>query len=535
MTLPPRSAATLRKAFAALFGALDDETFETISGELEEIHTPGGTSLFRQGDPGDALYLLLHGRLHVSIRNPETGREELIGEVIPGEAVGEIGLISGESRTATLRAARDSLLVRIDKNAFDRMAEREPRLVRNLAEVVVGRLRNQTTRSRFSPRVSNLALALQPDNGRVRGFVNALAAELATHGPTGHLEPGDYAGRFGHGTSEPPEDRAAVTAWLEEEESDRRFLLLEQGEGFEAWNLRCVRQADALITIVDGDLDPEASAADRRAPGGGARGFAHIGIFRALRERGIDVDWVGGTSIGSVFGAAIAHDWDPDKVQAMSRTAFVEGKPMSGLTLPLVSVLNPVRLERLVETYFDIDIEDLVLPFFAMATNLSEAKEVVQERGRLADAVRASVSIPGVFPPAVAGNDLMVDGGILNNLPADIMATRPVGKIIAVNLAVKKEHRLDYSKVPSPWRILASRLPFMKRIRVPGVVIMMLKAMELGSLVHAREVMGDADLVLQPPVGRFGLLETRAFDEIVRLGYDYAAEQLEALGKDAPF
>lgn len=89
MTLPPGSAATLRKAFAALFGALDDETFETISGELEEIHTPGGTSLFRQGDPGDALYLLLHGRLHVSIRNPETGREELIGKSFPGKPSGK--------------------------------------------------------------------------------------------------------------------------------------------------------------------------------------------------------------------------------------------------------------------------------------------------------------------------------------------------------------------------------------------------------------------------------------------------------------
>jgi predicted acylesterase/phospholipase RssA len=262
--------------------------------------------------------------------------------------------------------------------------------------------------------------------------------------------------------------------------------------------------------------------------GGGARGFAHIGVFRALVERGVAVDWVGGTSIGSVFAACIAMGWTPDEVQERAREAFLVGRPMSGFTLPMVSLLSPKRLERLVSTVFDRDIEDLTLPFFCIATNLTQAKVVVHERGALWRALRSSVALPGVFPPAVEGNDLVIDGGILNNLPADVLGDRPVGKVVAVSLSVHKEYQLEYERIPSPWRILLSRLPFMKRVRVPSIIILMLKATEVASLVHARETRAQADLVLTPPVGRYGILETTAFDDLVRIGYEHTIEQLDS-------
>jgi NTE family protein len=116
----------------------------------------------------------------------------------------------------------------------------------------------------------------------------------------------------------------------------------------------------------------------------------------------------------------------------------------------------------------------------------------------------------------------------LNNLPVDVLGNRPVGKVVAASLSVHKEYQLEYERIPSPWRILLSRLPFMKRVRVPGIVILMLKATEVASLVHARETRAQADLVLTPPVGRYGILETTAFDDLVRIGYEHTIEKLDS-------
>jgi predicted acylesterase/phospholipase RssA/CRP-like cAMP-binding protein len=582
-----------RAALTSVFGPIGDAAFDAIAGELEFVVTSGGAELFRQGDPGDSVYVLLHGRLHVSQEDEETDEEELLGEVLPGQAVGEIGLLTGATRTATLRAARDSVLVRITAETFNRMCERDPELLRYLTKVVVERLGRRTSRHRFSPQVSNIAVVSTCRDAFTHRLATSLRDALSGFGATRHLEEHEFPIALGEAEEAGDESaRARVAEWLAQQEAGQRFVVYEVGRERDVWSRRCLRQADVVVTVVDADAEPgvlrdaPSSRADlathirrilvlrHRSPdadlrgtarwlaeadvdehyhvregrpediarlarilagrgiglalgGGGARGFAHIGIYRALTERGVPVDWVGGTSIGSIFAACIAMGWRPDEVQERAREAFLEGKPMSGLTLPMVSVLSPRRLERLVSAVFDRDIEDLTLPFFCIATNLTKAKVVVHERGCLWRALRSSVALPGVFPPAVEGNDLVIDGGILNNLPADVLGDRPVGKVVAASLSVRKEYELEYARIPSPWRILASRLPFVKRMRVPGILILMLKATEVASLVHAGEAQACTDLLLTPPVGRFGLLETTAFDDLVRIGYEHTLEALD--------
>ncbi len=587
---PADTTSDVRQLLTRVFGAIDARALEAVEGELTPIHTPGGSVLFEQGDPGDSMYLLLHGRLHVGIRNTETGVDDLLGEILPGEAVGEIGLITGEARTATLSATRDSLLVRIGRDAFDRMAAIDPNLLRTLANIVVGRLRDRGAHHRFRPRVSNITLLPLSSSAEIDGFAASLCTNLGRFGRTRRLGHADFlAVQRGAG-----DDSEQLTAWLARNEADHRFVVYDAGPAENSWHQLCLRQSDVVVTVAQADSDPAellglTGAGEKESSehavrqvlvllhkgndpeikgtsqwldgrpfdehyhvriehtedierlarilagqgvglvlgGGGARGFAHVGVYRALYERGIRVDWVGGTSIGSVFAATMAMGWDPDRVEEVARKAFIEGRPMSGLTLPLVSLLSGKRLDKLVVDYFDQSIEDLPVPYFCIATNLSDASVMVQERGNLARAVRASVALPGVFPPAVFGDDLIIDGGVLNNLPADVMAERPVGKIIAVSLSGRKDYTLTYKKIPSAWRILLSKLPFMKRIRVPGIAILMMKATEVASLVHARSAQNDADLVLNPPVRNFGLLDTSAFDDLVKVGYDHAIERLK--------
>lgn len=593
----------LREALTGVFGPVDETAFAEVASSAQWLEAPAGSIVYRQGEPGDCLCLLLRGRLHVRFRDPEEGGERLVAEIAPGQAVGEIGLLTGNPRTATVVAVRDSLMVRIDAPTFDRLVEHHPELVRKLSRVVVERLSERSSTRRFSPRVSNIAVLPARPGGAIAEFARELSEALAAFGPSLRLDSARVDAQLGFtGVADAMaggESHARLTDWLAEQESKQRFVLYQADPEPSEWTRRCLRQADLVIVLADATDDPKPARielelcegpnavttarrilvllrpADMAAPsataewlegrsldahhhvrsgsredlerlarmlsgnavglvlgGGAARGFAHIGVYRAMVEAGVPIDWVGGSSIGAVFAGAIALGWDPDRVEEIARKAFVEENPLGDFTLPVVSLLRGRRLDRLTRRYFDLDIEDLPIPFFCISSNLSQARMTVHEHGALWRALRASVALPGVLPPAVVDDHLVIDGGILNNLPVDVMRDRPVGVVVAVDLSVRKEYQLDYTEVPSAFRVLRSRLPFAKSIRVPGIVTLMMKATEVASLVHSKSVSEQADLVLKPPVGRFGILETRAFDAIVQAGYDHASERLpEWLGE----
>jgi predicted acylesterase/phospholipase RssA len=218
----------------------------------------------------------------------------------------------------------------------------------------------------------------------------------------------------------------------------------------------------------------------------------------------------------------------PEEAIGLARRAFVGGKPFSDFTLPVLSLLRGKRMERLINMHLDGDIEDLPVPFYCISSNLGEGLAHIHTRGPLAPAVRASVSLPGVFPPAVVRGQLAIDGGILDNLPVDAMRRSPVGRIVAVDVTSRQDFTVDYDAVPSPWRVLAGRfLPFMPRYRVPRFLSLMLKATEIGTMAAVRASGERADLLLRPPVSRFSLTDVRSFDVIVQAGYEHARVELE--------
>jgi predicted acylesterase/phospholipase RssA/CRP-like cAMP-binding protein len=587
---------SLRSALRNVFGPIDDELLAKLSHELKWVDVPGGSALFRQGDPGDSLYILLRGRLNVCLSDPETGVEKLVGETAPGESVGEIGLLTGEVRSATLWAARDCRLVQIGQAAFDALSENNPELLRGLANVVVELLRKRTSSYRYNPQVSNIAIIpTRPKNGSAQ-FSKELQTTLARVGSTLHVNSeciDDISGLPGVAMAQPESDEDShLGNWFANEESRQRFLILEADAEDTEWTRRCLRQADMILIVGNSADDPSPTATEielihevekvrsvrhvmvmlhptreisrtsewitvRRVDehhhvrigeqldidrlgriisgtaiglvlgGGGARGFAHAGIYRALCEHGIPIDWVGGSSIGAVFGAGIAMGWDPQKVEDEARISFVDENPFGDYTFPFVAILRGRRIDRLAQRSFSGDIEDMLIPFFCVSSDLTSANLTIHERGQLWRAIRASVSLPGVLPPAVDRKHLAVDGGILNNLPVDIMCERSVGKVVAVDLSVAKEYELDYHEIPGPLQILRSRLPFARKIQVPGIVTLMMKATVVASAVHSKSVRSEADFLFHPPVGRFGLLAMSDFEEIVEVGYQHTCERLK--------
>jgi predicted acylesterase/phospholipase RssA len=287
-----------------------------------------------------------------------------------------------------------------------------------------------------------------------------------------------------------------------------------------------------LRSSVPGDLSRLARVISGNAlglvlGGGAARGFAHLGVYRALHEAGTPVDWLGGSSIGAVMAASMATGLEPAAVTERARRAFVHGKPFGDVTLPIISFLRGRRMERLIDEHLAGDIEDLPLPFFCVSSNLGQGTVQVHERGSLTRALRASVSLPGIFPPAVINRQLAVDGGILDNLPVDLMRARPVGRVVAVDVTTRRDYAVDYDMVPSPWAVLAGRtLPLRKRYRVPSPVSSMLMAMSIGTMAATRAAGQRADLLIRPPVDRYSFTDVRMFDRVVEAGYEAAREAI---------
>ncbi len=262
--------------------------------------------------------------------------------------------------------------------------------------------------------------------------------------------------------------------------------------------------------------------------GGAARGLAAMGVYKALVEAGIEIDWVGGTSIGSIMAAVVAAGMSPDEAISNSRQAFKVGKPFSDFTIPVMSLLRGKRMHRLVKARLDYQIENLPLPYYCISTNLGRGSRNIHELGSLVDAICASAAMPGVFPPVVVEQELAVDGAILDNLPVDIMQQKPVGRIIAVDFSAPIPDKVAYAETPSPWAVLRGRwLPFARRYRVPGLTAILLKSTETGTLEEVRRLGAMADLLIDPHVRQFGMTDVKSFDQVVQAGYQRANELLK--------
>jgi NTE family protein len=273
--------------------------------------------------------------------------------------------------------------------------------------------------------------------------------------------------------------------------------------------------------------------------GGGARGFAHLGVWRALRERGIEIDCVGGTSMGSVMAAVVASDQPFEHVMQLTRAAFKVNPTGDFNLVPLISLIKGQRLRSALRRSIDAllggnahetaDIEDLWKNYYCIATNYSQACEQPLRSGNLMRSLLASIAIPGALPPVVLGGDLLCDGGTFNNFPVDVMRSRRgVGTVIGVDLNFKKPRRMEFDDVPGTWALLRDRLRprAQQRYKLPALSAYLLNVTILYSMSRQREARRLTDVYFNPPLDRVGMLQWNRFDHIVEQGYAHATQVL---------
>jgi predicted acylesterase/phospholipase RssA/CRP-like cAMP-binding protein len=592
----------LHKVTEQLFGALDVEVRQEIEAALSVVRLSRGEVLFRQGDPGDALYIVAGGRLQ-AVRERARQQPEIVAEMGPGQPVGEVSLLTGEPRSLTVRAVRASELVRLSDEGFAALVRRRPQALLPLLKTLSQRLRAAGGGVSRLSRVRTVAL-VPLQRASLVPLLGELRDELERAGRTLLLDADRFDAAHGkgaaHAAAQDPRE-PGLGEWLKHLEEEHDFVVYVCDEQPTAWSARCLRQADRILFVARAEAapgtgeyagllatalapqarellllhDPPArptgtavwiealqvqrhhhvrsgNAHDLRRVarflagravgvvlgGGGARGFAHAGVLRALQECGVAVDYVGGVSMGSLAAACFASEFAADESVAVLRRIFVDTRARLRYTWPLFSVLEPSRSDRALDEVFgDRRIEDLWLNYFCVASNITTAETKVYREGQLAAAVRASGRFPGLLPPVPVDGDLLVDGGLFNNLPIDVMRALVDGPIVASDVSVDVELRVDpeLRQAPSPWELFWSRIrPSRPSIRFPGIAPVLMRALGSRALAERAEWRSSAALYLTPPTGGFALTAFDRLEAIVEIGYRYGLERLKTAPASLP-
>uniref|UniRef100_A0A8C3PIH7 lysophospholipase n=1 Tax=Calidris pygmaea TaxID=425635 RepID=A0A8C3PIH7_9CHAR len=265
--------------------------------------------------------------------------------------------------------------------------------------------------------------------------------------------------------------------------------------------------------------------------GGGARGCSHIGVIKAMEESGIPIDLVGGTSIGAFIGALYAEERSAVRTKQRARewakcmnSTF---KTVLDLTYPITSMFSGSAFNASINKVFeDKQIEDLWLPYFNVTTDITASAMRVHTDGSLWRYVRASMTLSGYLPPLCDPKDgnLLMDGGYINNLPADIARNMGAKTVIAIDVGSQDETDLcNYGDSLSGWWLLWKRLnPWAEKVKVPDMAEIQSRLAYV-SCVRQLEVVKSSSYCeyIRPPIDRFKTMDFRKFDEIYDVGYQH--------------
>ncbi|HTT85538.1 MAG TPA: patatin-like phospholipase family protein [Rhizomicrobium sp.] len=574
-TIYPDSLRARLRSFP-LLRDLSEPALKRLLAQATWFGLPGGTLLPRDGENDRALFLVVTGSLGVFA---ETGKAErrLVAHVAAGETVGEMSLISGEPHSAEFVALRDTELLRISREGFEALMARHPHVVLNLMRILVRRVQESLRRPAES-RPSTVAIVPLQEGLSEEPIARQLADAL--------VDMGSRAAVLDAKAAEHAAD------WFNSFETAHEIVIYRGDSPNSAWTHLCVRQADRIFLLAradrplpdhpfempafkaragslpellllhqgtvtrglpkqfslrnrifeshhhlrageSGDIRRLARFVAGRAvglvlAGGGARGYAHIGVIKALMEAGVPFDHLGGTSMGAVIAAGLASEWGLDELIARMRDAFVERNPLSDFTLPLIALLRGKKVsERLQEHFGDVRIEELPKPFFCVSSDLTTGRILVHRAGPLWRALRASVALPGILPPVSHHGHLLVDGGVMNNLPVDVMAAQARGPVIASDVTGEVDFYVTdsrYGERPVWWLLW-------QRMRgSPSIVSILMRSGTVGSEAQRRVVREQADLLFEPPLPQIGLRDWHALEQAIAEGYAHARTRIDQHG-----
>jgi NTE family protein len=388
-----------------------------------------------------------------------------------------------------------------------------------------------------------------------------------------------------------------LRAWLASLEEHHQYILYAGDNDHDPWSLRCLHQADRILVLAEaarlpesvpvldalhtnglivpielvllrseGDPSPhtlawreetgarahyfihpwahnDISALARQISGqgvglvlggGGARGFAHIGLIRALEQLQIPIDIVGGTSMGAFVAALVACGFDSVEMSHIAQETFVARNYLNDYNVPKFSLIRGARFHnRLLSVFGHRRIEELRRTFYCISTNLTTGNPMIHDRGTLATWVGTSMSVPGVVPPVAWHGDLLCDGGVVNNLPTDVMHSLERGIIIASNVSMNGDIGAPGAGIEEPDQLALLNWKSEKRAPSLSEILMRTATLASDNTIQLSSI-SNADVYLRMPIEDIGMFDWERLDELIERGYQYGLEQLTPIRDTLP-
>lgn len=519
-----------------------------------------GEVLFKQGEASNSFFLIVQGQLKGQRTRPD-GQVDLTLSFFPGEMIGELGFFDRSPRTLSILARKDAVLIELDDEVLERFGQQSRAVHQHLIRILVSRFKRELGYSR--PLNLNQLMLFQ-SHVRPEGLRD-WSTEMLRHCLAQHAEVRVQPLNQLHSHAPPPSTPGRWTLdWIDAnpgdqvphtlvDELDSITIMLCASTLGDAVSVTHIQQqlheldSNTQIWLV---LVHEAAWVESNVAmevrrlfgvgcrilhirhgskqdfvrvsrhllgisvglvlgGGGARGFAHAGFYRALEESGIVVDAVGGTSMGALVAALIATGHGAKWVEQSLALSFKRGLPFkfTDYWIPRHGFVKSRAVDQVYQTAFaQACIEDQPIPYFAVSCNLTTGGQHLYDEGPVWKAVRASTSIPVYFEPFMDGRQVMVDGAMVNNVPVDTMRKRGAYRVIAVDVGLEED--------------ICAHMNGQSAAQMPSMMKSLMRVIELGGIEKSRQARAISDVYVQPSIEKIGLMEFERREEIVNLGYE---------------
>lgn len=526
------------------FSDLEDNVLEAIERRCFRARYKKGDAIFQEGDYGDRMYLIESGQIKVV--SEENGQEKIYSFLGPGNFFGETAMLTGEPRNATVRVVIDTEVVVLPKRDFEELLKQHPSLGLNLSRELGRRLTRtlhepvQVDQYNLVAVVGERALALARELARITGEevlifdlggmkettpdVPTLAQENVLFARVAEtLEPEELATRlstlvqeyywivFSLPTAETPLTKkamelAAVSVQISNDLGD---WLRPSGKDF--W-----RVPDNPISIARLARRVSQRQVGIALSSGNARGFAHIGVLKVLLEEQIPIDVIAATSIGAIVGALFAAGRSIEEITQFALNVQKQYNFFTGFRFwdfglpPRSGLLRGKAVHKYLREWLqDRNFSDLDIPLHLVAADAISGEEVIFSNGPVADAVRASISVIGVFEPAHLGNRFLIDGGAVNPVPTSVLQNHGCNIILASSVIPNLQDRLHRKQAQASGR-------------APNVAVIVMGAMEIMESEIIKTRMSGVHVLIKPDIARYNTLDYSKATEIIRVGEEAA-------------
>lgn len=578
---------------SALFGGTSYRVLKNLVKKFTQRKLLSGDYLVKEGDSCEHLFLILHGRLKICEKQADGSFTTF--EIGAGEFFGDSALLTDNIIHASAFAIRDSMILALSKTDFQYFMDKHPEHMRTFVKQSIYRMRQPLSKTE-SLHTFCLCPAATSKNLRLftKTFCDHLGAQSVLYLTEYNLN--SLLKNSGLDPQNISDDR--LSHWLNELENQYQFVIYEANHSASEWTRLCLRQADKILLIASSSESYQLNEAEQfifkyahaskelvviqpqtvllpthtdswlqqryvkaihhvvlEEPttiarfvryltnqahavvfgGGGARGYCHIGIYKALVECQIPIDCIGGCSSGALIGALISMGLSAQEIQERIEAYVTKNKRLLSYTLPIHSFRSGKTLSKSLQQLVGTDClsEDLWLRYFCISTSLSHLDTKMHTSGTLWKNIRASISIPGIFPPiSTNDNELLIDGAVTNNLPVDLMENfSNHGKIISAKVSGVSKH--NSTAIPdgwlSPWSSIRDQLKLRSLPTLPEVIM---ESIMLSGSRHQTEMTYRAHFHIECNAKSYNPLNFKPIRELIDLGYQTTMQAMEARDKN---